>query len=248
MQFSMGEALIFPEKGNDPSIGPVAVMAAMEGDVALVRRLMGFTGPRTTRILTSSVFMGGTGAREVSITGPTVGAPQTVMVLEKLLVLGAQKVIFLGWCGSFREHVKIGDLVIPDVGFVGEGTSKYYSEDDRPEPSQSVLDSLIKCCEARGEHFHKGPVWSTDAPYRETKDHVVSLQQAGVVGVDMEVSALFNVGRFRHVEIGALLVVSDELASLEWKPGFGTQAFKKARESAAEVVLDVCGVLAAEYF
>jgi hypothetical protein len=46
MHSVMGEALIFPEKGNDPSIGPVAVMAAMEGDVALVRRLMGFTGPR----------------------------------------------------------------------------------------------------------------------------------------------------------------------------------------------------------
>jgi len=248
MQFSMGEALIFPEKGNDPSIGPVAVMAAMEGDVALVRRLMGFTGPRTTRILTSSVFMGDAGVREVSITGPMVGAPQAVLVLEKLIVLGAQKVVFLGWCGSFREHVKIGDLVIPNVGLVGEGTSKYYSEDDRPEPSQRVLEALIERCEARGARFHKGPVWSTDAPYRETKEKVVSLQQAGVVAVDMEVSALFNVGRFRHVDIGALLVVSDELASLEWKPGFGTQAFKKARERAAEVVRDVCGVLAAEHF
>jgi purine-nucleoside phosphorylase len=88
--------------------------------------------------------------------------------------------------------------------------------------------------------FHKGPVWSTDAPYRETGDRVLSLQKKGVLGVDMELSALLTVGHFRQVEMGALLVVSDELGTLRWRPGFSSSRFKRSRRIAAEVVCSAC--------
>jgi hypothetical protein len=59
----------------------------------------------------------------------------------------------------------------------------------------------------------------------------------------MEVSALFSAAQFRHVECGALLVVSDELGSLRWKPGFSSMRFLNSRKKAAEVVSSVCDKL-----
>jgi purine-nucleoside phosphorylase len=92
----------------------------------------------------------------------------------------------------------------------------------------------------RAVSFQRGAVWSTDAPYRETKEKVLLFQQQGVLGVEMELSALFAAARFRQVKIGALLVVSDELGSLSWKRGFKTQKLKQSREIAAEVLRSTC--------
>jgi purine-nucleoside phosphorylase len=110
----------------------------------------------------------------------------------------------------------------------------------RKRPSKKIVKAIEDSLEACSIPFHKGLVWSTDAPYRETRQKVLLLQKEEVLGVDMEISALFAAARFRRVEIGALLVVSDELGSLHWKPGFSSSKFKKARKTAAEIVCSTC--------
>jgi hypothetical protein len=52
----------------------------------------------------------------------------------------------------------------------------------------------------------------------------------------MEMSALFSVSRFRRVDLTGILVVSDELSTLQWQPGFKTEAFQQARVSVSEVI------------
>jgi purine-nucleoside phosphorylase len=241
------QPLISPKKGRaDPSVGPVAVMVAMETDLALVRRAMDFRGRATGRIFTSKVFTGKTQGGDATVVGPMLGAPHAVMVLEKLVVLGAEKILFLGWCGSVQERVSIGDFVIPDRAVIGEGTSRYYISDTLKRESISslkVAEAVENNCRAHTVPIHIGPVWSTDAPYRETSQKVLSLKRQGILGVDMESSALFTVSRFRQVEAGALLVVSDELASLRWKPGFSHRTFNASRKRASEIVAQACRAL-----
>ena len=238
----MREEVVYARKDkNDPTIGPVAVMVAMETDVALVRRYMGVRGRPLCRIMTSSLYKGTYRDQDVSIVGPMLGAPHAVMILEKLIVLGAKKILFLGWCGSVQESVQIADLLLPDRAMIGEGTSGYYASGNvGPRPSKGIVKAIEDSFEACSVPFHKGLVWSTDAPYRETRQKVLLLQREGVLGVDMEISALFTAARFRSVEIGALLVVSDELGSLHWKPGFSSSKFKKSRKMAAEIVCSTC--------
>jgi len=238
------KTLINPKKGRgDPQIGPVAVMVAMEKDVALVRQAVDVPGRATGRILTSKVFIGRKEGNNMAVVGPILGAPHAVMVLEKLVVLGAQKIVFLGWCGSLQERVSIGDFLIPDRGVIGEGTSRYYASGNLLRESRSssrVVETIKKTCAGHAVSFHSGPVWSTDAPYRETAEQVLSLKQQDVLGVDMESSAIFTVGRFRRVETGALLVVSDELASLAWKAGFASHVFNASRKKASKIVAQTC--------
>ena len=88
--------------------------------------------------------------------------------------------------------------------------------------------------------FHPGRIWTTDAVYRETPEKVGNFQQQGILAVEMEVSALFSVAQFRQVELGAILVVSDELSSLKWQPGFKDKRFVAGRQTACRMVKEAC--------
>jgi len=238
----MRDEIVYPVKGEkEPGVGSVAVMVAMETDLALVRRSMEIAGKPVCKIFSSRLYKGRCDHEDIAVVGPMMGAPYAVMILEKLIVLGAQRILFFGWCGSIQPWVGIGDFVIPNRGVSEEGTSLHYrGHDSNPKPSGVVVKAIEESLLGRAISFQRGAVWSTDAPYRETKEKVLLFQQQGVLGVEMELSALFAVGRFRKVEIGALLVVSDELGSLSWKPGFKTQKFKQSREIAAQVLRSTC--------
>lgn len=241
----MRDEIVCPIKGKkDPVVGPVAVMVAMEADLALVRRSMDITGQPACKIFSSRLYKGRGHHEDIAVVGPMMGAPYAVMILEKLVVLGAQRILFLGWCGSIQPEVRIGDFVVPDRGVSDEGTSSHYpGPDSAPKPSDVVVRAIEESLLRQGVSFQRGPVWSTDAPYRETREKVRLFQGQGVLGVEMELSALCAAAHFRHVRLGALLVVSDEIGSLSWKPGFKTPKFKASRQIAAEVLGSTCQAL-----
>jgi len=170
--------------------------------------------------------------------GPALGAPYAVMVLEKLIALGARMVLALGWCGSLQSHLVIGDLVLPTATVSTEGTSRHYPlVGQAPDPDPDLVRILQNLLKSTKDRWQEGAVWSTDGFYRETVDLVRHYQAQGVLGVDMEMAALFTLGRFRRVPVAGLLVVSDELASLQWKPGYRSERFRRARDRAARLAL-----------
>jgi len=175
----------------------------------------------------------------IAVAGPALGAPYAVMVLERLIALGARVILALGWCGSLQHHVKVGSLVIPTAAVSGDGTSPHYlpkgTQPAAPHPELTrLLQEQLQDSEIPR---HCGPVWTTDAFYRETPEQVRHYQAQGVLGVDLELAALFAVGRYRQAAVAGLLAVSDELADLTWRPGFRTPAFKQARREAARAML-----------
>jgi uridine phosphorylase len=174
----------------------------------------------------------------ITLTAPALGAPYAVMMLEKLMVLGARMVLALGWCGSLQPDLSIGDLVLPTATVSTEGTSRHYPLNGHPpDPDPSLTGVLRQLLAASDHRWQAGPVWSTDGFYRETVQQVEAYQAQGVLGVDMEMAALFTVGRFRQVPVAGLLVVSDELATLRWNPGYRSERFRRARDQAARLVL-----------
>jgi len=176
--------------------------------------------------------------RPITLMAPALGAPYAVMVLEKLIALGARMVLALGWCGSLQSHLRIGDLVLPTTAVSTEGTSRHYPLDDQsPDPDPVLCGILQRLMTAGNTPWHEGPVWSTDGFYRETVQQVQHYQAQGVLGVDMEMAALFTVGRFRRVPVAGLLVVSDELATFKWNPGYRSERFRRARDRAARLAL-----------
>jgi nucleoside phosphorylase len=55
----------------------------------------------------------------------------------------------------------------------------------------------------------------------------------------MEMSALFTVAAYRKVQLGGLMVVSDELGTLKWKTGFLNPLFWSVSKEAARMVIEV---------
>ncbi len=163
------------------------------------------------------------------IAGPAIGAPMAALTMEKLIALGAKRIILFGWCGAIAKELHVGDVIVPDVAMVGEGTSAYYtSQDQQVGPDKGLREQIVSMLSANSVKTSSGCVWSTDAVYREKRSYLATLQKEhGVSAVDMEFSALCSVAHFRGVQFAAVLVVSDEIWGASWRPGFSNKYFKK---------------------
>ena len=237
------DAIVNPVKSkNAPAIGPVAVMAATEMDLFFLCDLFKYNRDDYRRLFTSRLYAPQSSYVGACLTGPGIGAPYAAMMLETLIAWGARRIIFLGWCGAVSRQAKIGDIIVPTSALVDEGTSRNYAVSDNGQSKPaSVLVALIEqVLEDNRVAFHSGKIWTTDAVYRETQAKVENHQAQGVMAVEMEVSALFSVAQFRQVELGAMLVVSDELSSLKWRPGFRDQRFVTGHQTACRMVRESC--------
>lgn len=239
MIFNTEPAIVNPVKGSRaPVLAPTAVMVSSDPDLQTIARGLGLSATRT--LFMSRLYCAA--GCPVSLVGPMIGAPYAVMLLESLAVWGVSRVVFLGWCGAIASGVKTGDLLLATGGFVDEGTSCHYLEGGKnPVPADPDLTGeLRQILMAAGISFHEGPVWSTDAIFRETPSRLSHFKSLGALGVEMELSALFAVGAFRKIAVSSLQVVSDELDETGWRPGFKTECFKSARSLACELIQTFC--------
>ncbi len=239
-------AIIKPlKRKNSPNLGPVAVLMADDKDLSFFCRLFNISEDNFTRLLMSKVYVENSGRQSLSVAGPFIGAPYAAMLLETLIAWGASKVIFFGMCGAISPEVKIGDIVVPTDSIIDEGTSRHYNADEslRSKPSFLIVEKIKHIFNKNKIEFHDGVVWTTDAIYRETREKLEYYQAKDALAVDMELSALFTVGRFRNIEIGSILVVSDELSTCEWNPGFREKRFVKTRKIVAKAIKSLCAIL-----
>ncbi len=182
-------------------------------------------------------FTGELEGKALSLVEMPVGAPGTVMIMEELIACGARSFIGLGWAGSLQPEASVGSLFIPTSCISEEGTSAHYLIPDADLRADPKLAKALEIASSEeGVLIRKGPQWTTDAPYRELREKVKSFREAGVLGVDMETSAMYALASFRGIRVCNLLVVSDVLDT-EWQPGFGTVALMSANEIAQRVVL-----------
>lgn len=227
---------------NTPALGPVSVMAATIPDYNLLKDSLGFDGAHKRPLFTSSLITESGDLPGLSLCGPFIGAPLAAMILETLIAWGVTKVIFVGWCGSIHSAVHIGDILLPEGAIVDEGTSLHYQRKhfDVSMSSGRLRQRACDLLKAENVPYKEGLVWTTDGAFRESPQKVLSFREKGALVVEMELSALFSLGTFHDIQVCGLLVVSDELSSLIWKPGFKEERFKKARAAAAGIIRRLC--------
>jgi uridine phosphorylase len=186
---------------------------------------------------------GQVGGKRVSFVQLPVGAPGTVMIMEELIACGVHTFIGLGWAGSLQEAAPIGTLIIPTECLSEEGTSRhYFNPTVEYQPDMRLAEALETAACERGFSTLCGLQWTTDAPYRESRSKVEAYRKLGVLGVDMETSAMYALGMYRKVRVCNLLVISDELGK-DWNMAFGTERLKEATIQAIQVVLDCLAAL-----
>jgi len=237
------ETVIHPVKGKkSPDPGPVVILVSSRKDMNAICTLLGAASDDFSDLMISRLCTIDQNGQRFSIVGPIIGAPYAVLLLETLIAWGSRRFVFFGLCGAISREVKIGDIVFPAGAVIEEGTSLHYGENTGKTVfcSKNILSCIKEIFFKEQLTCHEGIVWTTDAAYRETTEKVRSYQKKNILAVEMETSALFTVGMFRKVDVGAILVASDELSTLKWKPGFGEDRFKKSCKAVQRIITKLC--------
>ncbi len=226
-------------KREDYEVAPTVVITWWNWVVEEFARLTGAHAPKHSLFARHfSVRTGEIGGEKVTFVLSPIGAPATVSTMEELIALGAERFIGFGLTGSLQEKAGIGTVVIPDESLSEEGTSSHYiKRKDGIRAGVKLLKALSEACAKNGKEFFTGKQWTTDAIYRELVSKIDRYRIDGVVGVDMETSAMYALGEFRKIDVCNLLVVSDELWH-EWNPAFGQEILKNAMKDAIGVVIE----------
>jgi uridine phosphorylase len=200
---------------------PVQRAGAMNADVYAVKRSKG-----RVAVLTS---FGG-------------GSPMVMELAEELAAMGAKKMILMTWGGTLQTDLKPGDIVVCNRAIRDEGTSHHYLPPSKyVEANESLVNKLADAIRRRSAECTVGTTWTTDAPYRETREEVMQYQAEGVKTVEMESAGLFTVGQVRGIQTASAVIGMDSLASLEWKTPERLDGIMRSLEIAYAAAIEVLG-------
>lgn len=147
------------------------------------------------------------------------GAPSATCRMEELHAIGLKEFLVLGIGGRIQPDHPSGSLYLIDQAIRDEGTSLHYENKSIfAHPSFEYMDSIKKYLTEYKLDFSVGLSWTTDAPYRETIEKYTYWRKKLCFVVEMELSALFCLGKFRRFKIAALIVGADQLTEDGWIP------------------------------
>jgi uridine phosphorylase len=238
---SAHDCIINPERGRgEPVLPEIGILAVNPAEAPVLAAYAKEAQMQRAFLFHSNLYY----SDRLFLAGPAVGAPMAVMCLEKLIALGARKIILYGWCGSLQEELRVMDILLPTKALSEEGTSRHYQGDFQGDLQKTVSSSpqlhehLGRLLSAASISCQTGKIWTTDAPYRETRSKIADYAAQGICGVDMEFSALCSVAAFRGVELAAAMLVSDEVWRQPWQPQFSRKEFKRKSRKLLTLLCD----------
>jgi len=155
---------------------------------------------------------------KVSVMSTGMGAPAVEIAVNELATTNAKVVIRLGTTGALQRYLKLGDSVIATSTVRRDGATVQYLPPEFPAAADFFVTSyLAKAAQESGHRFHIGTVYSTDSYYGRIFDpqshqkYMELLMKAGVLTIEMELGALFVVGKVMNLKTGGILVVREEI-------------------------------------
>lgn len=146
-----------------------------------------------------------------------VGASVCAMSYEEIIAMGLEKLIMFGTCGVLDSRIDDLAIIIPNCAVRDEGTSYHYMKaSDEIIVNQKYKEEFKEILNKNNVSFVEGKVWTTDAPYRETRGKVLKRKEQGCICVDMECSAMNAVCQFRGKELFQFFYAADNLDSAKW--------------------------------
>ncbi len=156
-----------------------------------VRGMYGYTG----------TFNG----KRISVQGTGMGIPSTLIYATELITeFGAKNLIRVGSAGSYKEDVKVRDIVIAMSASSNSGLNKIRFNGADYAPTAS-LNIKVKA----------GGILSSDEFYADDFNDYKKWAEFGVLCVEMETAGLYTVAAKYNVNALSLLTISDSLVTKE---------------------------------
>ncbi len=135
----------------------------------------------------------------------TIGGPFAVLIAEQLQASGARLIIGLTSAGRVSPDLPLPCLVVATSAIRDEGTSYHYLPPDSEVACKSpVVPLLERELIATGWAVRSGKVWTTDAPYRETKAQLNKWAREGALAVEMQAASLFAFGIAKRAPVASV--------------------------------------------
>ena len=167
-----------------------------------------------------------------------LGGAGAAALLEGIIALGAEKILYFGVCGALDKKIAEGQLLVPIAAYRDEGVSYHYAEaSDYLEIA--TADKLIEIFEEMHVPYKATKTWTTDAFYRETKRNMERRKVEGCGAVEMECASVMSVGQFRKKEVYQFLYAGDCLGDSSWDKRILGNMPKDMRERILLVALEV---------
>jgi len=145
-------------------------------------------------------------------------AGDAVLLLD---VTPARRIIFAGTCGGLTG-CRIGDLIVCENAFNGEGFSRYHSRHFSmkgifdtgalaaadPGYTRDLKDFLSERLADR-TILKTGGIFTTGSLMAESRKNVIGIEKKGFKGIDMELSAVYHAAHTINREAAGLVFVSD---------------------------------------
>ncbi|MDT7951016.1 MAG: nucleoside phosphorylase [Acetobacteraceae bacterium] len=180
----------------DQPVPPIGVLDP-DGDLVAYLRRNGRARPSPGwacyhTVLDEFELPDGTGA---GVVGCAVGAPFAVLVAEQLFASGCRLLVSVTSAGRIADLGEPPYAVLIDGALRDEGTSAHYLPEGAgpfvSAPDRRLLDRVQARLLRDAVPLHRGPTWTTDAPYRETADAIAAARAQGALAVEMEAAALY---------------------------------------------------------
>lgn len=190
---------------------PAVCVLEFDGDITdwLVARQM--ARPWSTwACFHTPMFEIGVDGHTCGIVPRTIGGPYAVLVAEQLAASGARLIIGLTSAGRIRPDLPIPSLVVATSAIRDEGTSYHYLPPERRVEAPSlVVPFLGEALADLDTPVAVGSVWTTDAPYRETRQQIEQHANDGVLAVEMQAASLFAFSAARGTPVAVVAHVSN---------------------------------------
>lgn len=157
------------------------------------------------------------GGQRLAFYHPGIGGSLSAGLLEEAIAYGCRKFIVCGGCGVLVKDLAVGHLVVVSAALRDEGVSYHYLPAGREVAAHPRGVAALEAALTRqGVPYRLGKTWTTDAPYRETRDKIARRAAEGCLTVEMEAASLMAVAEFRQVVLGQVLYGGDDLSGAEW--------------------------------
>jgi AMP nucleosidase len=149
---------------------------------------------------------------DITIINFGMGSANAATVMDLLTAISPKACLFLGKCGSLKDKIPVGSLLLPIGAIRGEGASNDYLPEAVPAlPAfqlQRAVSHIIKRYE---QEYFTGTIYTTNRRvWEHDEDFKKKLSLMRATAIDMETATIFVTGFHNDIPTGALLLVSDQ--------------------------------------
>lgn len=159
-------------------------------------------------------FTGTYEGRPVSVQSVGMGVPSALIYYTELIrFYGCEQLIRVGSCGGLSEKVNLGDVIVATAAGTDSAAVATLNGGLTlpPVADWALLRAAVEAAEAADIEVNVGPVFTSDLFYGPESDAFATLQARGILGVEMEIAALYALAAAEGASAVALLTVSDDI-------------------------------------